>query len=129
MATTIKRSFRVAATIIDAAELSGTTETLSADVDNETDGYEASHVTVDVTWHASGTVDVDVSIYGSLNGSDYDDVAYMVTRLPVAANTTKQYSFVVPDLLHFKVGVKHVASEANEAIITAIEQSWRRITA
>jgi len=122
---TAKRTFRAMATIENATLLSNTTEEFSSDVDLETDGYEGSHVTVDVTWDASGTENVQVSFYGSLDGTNYDDEPFFSQELGVSAGNTVQYSFIIKDVLHFRVGFKHVDSEANEATITAKEQSWR----
>ena len=120
-----KRVFRAEATPINAATLGATAETLSSDVDLETDGYIGSHVTVDVTFHASGAQNVVVSVYGSLDGTNYDDVAMFAQQVAVTAGATKQISLVIQDVLHFRVGVKHAASEANAATVTAKEQSWR----
>jgi len=122
---TAKRVFSNEATIENATTLNGTTEEFSSDVDLETDGYEGSHVIVDVTWHASGTENVQASFYGSLDGTNYDDEPFFAQELEVSAGNTVQYSFIIKDVLHFRVGFKHVSSEANEATITAKEQSWR----
>jgi len=122
---TAKRVFSNEATIENATTLSNTTEEFSSDVDLETDGYEGSHVIVDVTWDASGTENVQVGFYGSLDGTNYDDEPFFAQELGVSAGNTVQYSFIIKDVLHFRVGFKHVDSESNEATITAKEQSWR----
>lgn len=122
---TAKRTFRAEATPLNAQELGDTAESLSADIDLETDGYVGSHVTVDATFHASGTKNVVVSIYGSLDGTNYDDVAMFSQEIAVSAGNARQISLVMQDVLHFKVGVKHAASDSNHATVTIKEQAWR----
>ncbi|MBW1710538.1 MAG: hypothetical protein JRJ73_11730, partial [Deltaproteobacteria bacterium] len=92
------------ATIENATLLNGATEEFSSDVDLETDGYEGSHITVDVTWDVSGTENVQVGFYGSLDGANYDDEPFFSQELEVSAGNTVQYSFIIKDVLHFRVG-------------------------
>lgn len=120
-----KRIFRAEATPLNAQELGDTAESTSSDVDLETDGYIGSHVTVDATFNASGTENVVVSVYGSLDGTNYDDVAVFSQEIGVSAGNAVQISLVITDLLHFRVGVKHAASDSNHATVTIKEQSWR----
>ena len=51
--------------------LSGTTESLSSDVDLETNGYEGAHVIVEINYDASPTDEVTINFYGSLDGTNY----------------------------------------------------------
>jgi len=120
-----KRDFRAEATPLNAQELGNTAESLSSDIDLETGGYIGSHVTVDVTFNASGTQNVVISVYGSLDASNYDDVAMFSQQVTVSAGNSRQVSFIVRDVLHFKVGVKHAASDSNHATVTIKEQAWR----
>ena len=120
-----KRVFRAAAAIINAVELPDATEQLSSDVNLETDGYMGSHVIVDVTFHASGAQNAVVSVYGSLDGTNYDDVAIFSQEITVSAGNARQISLIITDLLHFRVGVKHKASDTNNATVTVTEQAWR----
>jgi len=120
-----KRVFRAAATPLNAQELGDTAESFSSDVDLETNGYIGSHVAVDVTFHASGAQNVVVSVYGSLDGTNYDDVPVFSQGIAVSAGASRQISLVIPDLAHFRVGVKHAASDTNHATVTITEQSWR----
>ena len=120
-----KRIFRALATPMSAQVLGATDESVSSDVNLETDGYIGSHVVVDVTFHASGAQNVVVSVYGSLDGTNYDDIAVFSQEVACTASAVKQISLVIPDLLHFRIGVKHAASDANYATVTITEQSWR----
>lgn len=122
-----KRTFRAEATPLNAQELGDTAESLSSDVDLETDGYIGSHITVDVTFNASGTQNVVVSVYGSLDGTNYDDIPIFSQQVAVSAGKSRQISIVLRDLLHFKIGVKHAASDTNHATVTIKEQSWRYV--
>ncbi len=119
------RSFSAGSTIENATTLSGTTEELTSDVDMETAGYVGAHLTVDFDWDASGTIDVAVSFYGSLDGTNYDDVAFFSQQIACpSADQTDQYSFIIHDFLHFRVGFAHVAAEGDECTITCKEQRW-----
>ena len=120
-----KRTFRALATLLNAQELGDTAESFSSDVDLETDGYIGSHVAVDVTFHASGAQNVVVSVYGSLDGTNYDDVPVFSQEIAVSAGASRQISLVIPDLAHYRIGVKHAASDTNHATVTITEQSWR----
>jgi len=121
---TISRNFSSESTIENGTTLSGTTEEKSSDVDLETNGYVGAHVIVDVTWDGSGSENLRVNFYGSLDGTNYDDEAFFSQELAVSAGNTVQYSFIITDVLHFQVGFEHVASESNEATITCKYQAW-----
>lgn len=120
-----KRVFRDLATIMNAVTLGDTAESFSSDIDLETDGYIGSHVVVDVTFSASGSQNVVASVYGSLDGTNYDDVPVFSQEIAVAAGASRQISLVIPDLAHYRIGVKHAASDTNHATVTITEQSWR----
>ncbi len=120
-----KRTFRALATPMNAVTLGNTAESFSSDVNLETDGYIGSHVAVDVTFSASGSQNVVVSVYGSLDGTNYDDVPVFSQEIAVSAGASRQISLVIHDLLHFRIGAKHKASESNAARVTATEQAWR----
>lgn len=120
-----KRVFRTLATPMNAVTLGSSEESFSSDVDLETDGYIGSHVAVDVTFHASGAQNVVVSVYGSLDGTNYDDVPVFSQEVAVSAGASRQISFIVTDLAHFRVGARHAASDSNRATVTITEQSWR----
>lgn len=125
MATAIK-SWGTATTPHSAVTL-GTTqgETVSDAIDNVTGGYFGNQIRVDVTWHASATVNVMASIYASTDNSNFDDVPFQSVECSVSANTTKQLTFMVRDLAYFKIGIKHTANESNAAVVTVTQRPWR----
>ena len=122
---TLSKVWRAEATPMSAVTLADTTESFSSDVDLETDGYEGSHVTVDVTFGATPEYNAIVSIYGSLDGSNYDDVAIFSQEITLVSATTQQISLVIKDLAHFRVGMKQGGTVTNDATVTIKEQSWR----
>ena len=75
--TTINRNWASQSQIIGTGDgyvtLSGTTESYSSDVDMETNGYEGAHVTVEIDYDTTPTDEVKIKVYGSLDGSNYDD--------------------------------------------------------
>lgn len=120
-----KRIFRAPATPLNAQELGDTAESFSSDIDLETDGYLGSHVAVDIAFSASGAQNVVVSVYGSLDGTNYDDVPVFSQEVAVSAGASRQISLVVTDLAHFRIGARHAVSDSNHATVTITEQSWR----
>ena len=123
---TIKRAFAAQTQIIGSGDgyvtLSGTTESFSSDVDLETNGYEGSHVIVEMDYDAGPTDEVEVAVYGSLDGTNYDDTP-IFSQQGDHDTDPQQLSFVIKDLLHFRVGVKQTGSTDSHNV-RAYVQSW-----
>lgn len=124
---TISKSWAAAAQIIGTTDgyvtLSGTTESYSSDVDLETDGYEGAHVLVEVNFDATPTDHVDVSVYGSLDGSTYDSTPLFSQRVDKAIDPNR-ISLIVRDVAHFRIGVKQTGSTDSHDV-RAYHQRWR----
>ena len=95
--------------------LSGTTESYSSDVDMETNGYEGAHVTVEIDYDATPTDEVKIKLYGSLDGTNYDDTPIWEMQGEKSVDP-QQLSFVVRDLAHFRIGVQQTGSTNNPNI-------------
>ena len=123
---TINRNWASQAQIIGTGDgyvmLSGTTESYSSDVDTETNGYEGAHVTVEIDYDASPTDEVKIKLYGSLDGTNYDDTPIWEMQGDKSVDP-QQLSFVVRDLAHFKVGVQQTGS-TNSHNVRAYVQCW-----
>jgi len=103
--------------------LSSTTESLSSAVDLATGGYDGAQITVEVDFDSTPTDDVDVRVYGSLNGSDFDDSA--LTALRVDKDTDPhQVTFVVRDLAQFRIGAAQTGSTDSHNV-RAYYRAWR----
>ncbi len=102
--------------------LSGTTESFSSDVDLETDGLEGSHVIVEINYDATPTDEVVIAIYGSLDGTNYDDTPIWSMQGDHDTDP-QQLSFIIRDLAHFRIGVKQTGS-TNSHDVRAYVQSW-----
>lgn len=103
--------------------LSGTNETFSSDVDLETNGYEGAHVTVEVDFDPSPTDDVEVALYASLDGSNWDDTA--LTKLRISRQTDpNQISLIVRDVAHFRLGAKQTGSTDSHSV-RAYYEAWQ----
>ncbi len=78
----------------------------TGDVDLETDGYEAANVTLE--FDSSGTTDnIILGLFGSLDGSDFDDVALWEMEFDATSGNDLQVSIPgIRDLSHFRFGVK-----------------------
>jgi hypothetical protein len=103
------------------ADVDGT-ERFSSDVDLETDGHEGVHC--HLKYDASGTTDdLEVAIYSSLDGTNYDDIAMHKFTADNNGGAETEISFVVKDIAHFRVGLKRSGStDTFEAHLTC--QRW-----
>lgn len=127
MATT-KKDWRAEATPMNAQTLADTTEYYSSDVNLETDGYVGSHVTIDATFGASPEYNVAIYVYGSLDGTNYDDYAMFSQEITKVASVSKQISLIIQDVAHFRIGVKQTGIVTHDATVTIKEQSWRYVS-
>ena len=107
--------------------LSGTTEEYSADVDMETNGYEGAHVTVEIDYDATPTDEVKIKLYGSLDGSNYDDTPIWEMQGDKSVDP-QQLSFIIKDLAHFRLGFQQTGSTDSHNV-RAYVQPWNYITA
>ena len=123
---TISKNWASAVQIIGSGDgfitLSGTTESFSSDVDLETNGYEGAHLVVEIDYDASPTDEVEISLYGSLDGSNYDDTP-LWTIQGESSTDPQQLSFIVKDLAHFRVGLKQTGSTDSHDV-RAYVQCW-----
>ncbi len=102
--------------------LSGTTEEYSSDVDLETNGYEGAHVIVEIDYDSSPTDEVKIKLYGSLDGSNYDDTPIWEMQADKSVDP-QQLSFVVKDLAHFRLGFQQTGSTDSHDV-RAYVQCW-----
>ena len=102
--------------------LSGTTESYSTDVDMETNGYEGTHVTVEIDYDNSPTDEVKIKLYGSLDGSNYDDTPILEMQGDKSVDP-QQLSFIVKDLAHFRIGIQQTGSTDSHNVRAYI-QCW-----
>jgi len=102
--------------------LSGTTEEYSSDVDLETNGYEGTHVIVEIDYDSSPTDEVKIKLYGSLDGSNYDDTPIWEMQADKSVDP-QQLSFIVKDLAHFRLGFQQTGSTDSHNV-RAYVQCW-----
>jgi hypothetical protein len=102
--------------------LSGTTESYSSDIDMETNGYEGAHVTVEIDYDATPTDEVNIKLYGSLDGTNYDDTPIWEMQGDKSVDP-QQLSFIVRDLAHFRIGVQQTGSTDSHNV-RAYVQYW-----
>jgi len=103
--------------------LSGTTEQYSSGVDLATDGYEAAQVVAEVDFDAGPTDDVRVKVYGSLDGTDWDDVPMFEFTIDNGTDPS-QVSFIVAGVAHFRVGFQQTGSTDSHNV-RAHYRAWR----
>lgn len=82
---------------------------------------ESAHVRVDVDFPTTPTDDAIVAVYGSLDGTAYDDTA-MFSRLVDSGTDPNQISFIVSGVYQFQVGVRRSGSTDT---ITSADMSYR----
>lgn len=85
--------------------LSGATPSDSADVDFETSGQFGAHVIVEVDFDSTPTDYVDVKLYGSLDGTNYDDTPYVTRRIDKAVDPNQISMLLSGEFAHHKVTV------------------------
>lgn len=107
--------------------LSGVTEQYSSDIDLEAGGYDGAHVIVEVNFDSTPTDYVDVALYGSLDGTNYDDTSLWGQRID-KLTSPNQISFVVRDLAHARVGVKQTGN-VNSHDVRIYVQKWKYVVA
>ncbi len=126
MPSTISKNWASQSQIIGTGDgwitLSGTTESYSSDVDMETNGYEGAHLIVELDYDASPADQVKIKLYGSLDGTNYDDTVVWEMQ---GDNSTdpQQLSFIVKDLAHFRIGVQQTGS-TDSPNVRAYLQCW-----
>lgn len=121
---TISKVWRAEATPMNGVTIVDTTESVSSDVNLETDGYIGSHVTIDSNFGATPEYNVIISVYGSLDGTNYDDTAMFSQEIDKGTDPN-QISLIIQDVAHFRIGVKQGGTVTNDAVVTIKEQSWR----
>lgn len=123
---TISKNWAAQSQIIGTGDgyitLSGTTESFSSDVDLETNGYEGAHVTVEINYDATPTDEVKIKLYGSLDGTNYDDTPVWEIQRDKSTDP-QQLSFVVKDLAHFRLGFQQTGS-TNSHDVRVYQQCW-----
>jgi len=128
---TIKKNWASATQIEGTGDsyttLSGTTEDFSADVDLETNGYEGAHVIVEIDYDATPTDEVKIKLYGSLDGTNYDDTPIWEMQGDKSQDP-QQLSFIVKDLAHFKLGFQQSGSTDSHDV-RAYVQCWNYTSA
>lgn len=123
---TISKNWAAVSQVIGSGDgyvtLSGTTESFSSDVDLVTNGYEGVHLIVETNYDASPTDEVEISLYGSLDGTNYDDTPVWSMQGDHDVDP-QQLSLVVKDLAHFRIGVKQTGS-TNSHDVRAYVKAW-----
>ena len=124
--STIKKNWATQSQITGSGDgyitLSGTTESYSSDVDLETNGYEGAHVIVEISYDATPTDEVKIKLYGSLDGTNYDDTPIWEMQADNGTNL-QQLSFIIKDLAHFRIGMQQTGSTDSHDVRAYI-QCW-----
>jgi len=104
---TISRNFESEQTDGTLSSASVTTGTNSGNVDLST--YEGAHVHIDANFPSSPTDDLEVEVYGSTDGTNYDDTPMFAFTIDNGTDPN-QVSFVVKDVYAFRVRVARSGS-------------------
>jgi len=123
---TIKKQWASQSQIIGTGDgyvtLSGTTESDSSDADLETNGYEGAHVIVEINYDTSPTDEVKIKLYGSLDGTNYDNTPIWEMQGDKGVDP-QQLSFIIKDLAHFRISVQQTGSTDSHDV-RAYVQCW-----
>jgi hypothetical protein len=83
---------------------------------------ESAHITIDCNFPGSPTDHLNVKVYGSLDGTNYDDTAFISFQIDKGTDPN-QVSFLVYGLYSFRVGV---ARSGSTDTITSADSSYRK---
>lgn len=120
----ISKKWRAQNTIMDTVSLDDTVEKITSSVDLETGGYYASHVVVIIEFGATPEYNAVVSLYGSLDGSNFDTTPMFSQEIDKTTDPN-QISLIIQDVAHFRIGIKQSGVVTNDAVATVKEQSYR----
>ena len=118
----IKRKFAAEATIVNGVSLTGTTEIFSSNVDLETNGYDGTHIFINIDFVATPTDNVIVAVYGSLDGVNYDNLPISELEIDKAVDPSN-FSLIIRDVANFRVGLKQ-SGNTDTHVATVKIQSW-----
>lgn len=120
----ISKKWSVQNTIMDAVSLDDVVEKITSSVDLETNGYYASHVVIIVDFGASPEYNAIVSLYGSLDGSNFDTTPMFSQEIDKDTDPN-QISLIIQDVAYFRIGIKQGGVVTNDAVVTIKEKSYR----
>ena len=87
-----------------------TTEQYSSNCDMETNGYEGTQLHLKYKTSSGTTDDIEVKVYASEDGTNFDDIPTWSQTFPNNGVTETEVSFVIKDLLNFRVGLARSGS-------------------
>jgi hypothetical protein len=77
---------------------------------------------VEINYDATPTDEVKIKLYGSLDGTNYDDTPIWEMQADNGTNL-QQLSFIIKDLAHFRIGVQQTGSTDSHDV-RAYVQCW-----
>lgn len=108
--------------------LSGTTESYTGKIDLATNGYEGCQITFDLNYDATPTDEIEISVYASIDGTNWDEVAiYGMTGDHDV--DPQQISIIIKDVAYLRVGFVQSGSTDSHDITTVYYKAWRWETA
>ena len=87
-----------------------TTEQYTTNCDLETDGQEGAQLHLKYKTSTGTTDDLEVKVYASEDGTNFDDIPTWSQTFPNDGTTETEISFIVKDLLNFRVGLARSGS-------------------
>jgi len=102
--------------------LSSTTEEYSSSIDLS-DGDEGAHIVVEVNFDTTPTDNVIASVYGSLDGTAWDDIPLFTLEVPNTQDPA-QFSFIVTGVAYCRIGFKQTGS-TNTHDVRASVRTWK----
>ncbi len=102
--------------------LSATTEEYSASVDMT--GSDVAHAIVEVNFDATPTDNVQVNVYGSLDGTNFDDVP-MYSVIIDNGTDPSQITLVIDGVAYFRLGfVQTGSTDSHDVRAYQRKRSW-----
>ena len=105
--------------------LSGTTEEYSSSIDMT--GHDRAHVIVEVNFDATPTDNVQVNVYGSLDGTNFDDVPLSSVIIDNGTDPS-QITLVIEGLVHARIGcVQTGSTDSHDVRAYVRKRSWSSV--
>ncbi len=125
MATTIHSKLWAGTVAMTTAMTVTGTMKYTASLCTITSGYAGLMLSASCMFTGSATLDLEIYVYGSLDGAKYDDTALTAMNVEYGNAISKQNSMIMGNVPpYIKVGAK-VASTTQQASVSITARPWR----
>ena len=109
-----------------AETLSGTTESLTGGINLLTEGYEGIQLTVDINADPTPTDDIELNVYASLDGTNWDEMVIrkILIDFDLVFTDPCQITTIVTGYAYLRIGFVQTGSTDSHDISTVYYKPW-----